>query len=155
MALGGLSVYSKDGGWGVSSVVSGIVKGWTSAIDGWLSSGNIDGVGQNSWKLLPVDVEGNQTQGAGIALGRCDRVANGTAYPKILTSLELRFDWLGQSHTRCHTRSQWVAAGAQGRRGFGARRRRCERRQRERRTLPPRRRTLLRGSWWSGLRRGG
>ncbi len=28
-----------------SSVVSGIVKGWTCAIDGWLSSCNIDGVG--------------------------------------------------------------------------------------------------------------
>ena len=44
MALGGLSVYSKDGGWGVSSVVSGIVKGWTCAIDGWLSSCTIDGL---------------------------------------------------------------------------------------------------------------
>ncbi len=71
MALGGLPVHSKDGGWGVFSVVSGLVKGWTSAIDGWLSSGNIDGVGQNSRKL-PVDVEGNQTQGAGRIVRRAE-----------------------------------------------------------------------------------
>ena len=72
MALGGLSVYSKDSDCGVSSVVSRIVKGWTSAIDGWLSSGNIDGVGQNSRKLLPVDFEGNQTQGAGRIVRRAE-----------------------------------------------------------------------------------
>ncbi len=72
MALGDLPVYGKDGGWGVSSVVSGIVKDWASAIDGWLSSGNIDGVGQKSRKLLPVDVEGNQTQGAGRIVRRAE-----------------------------------------------------------------------------------
>jgi hypothetical protein len=65
MALGGLSVCSKDSGWGVSSVVSGIIEGWPSAINGLLSCSNIDGVGQKSRELLLVDVLSNQTQGAG------------------------------------------------------------------------------------------
>jgi hypothetical protein len=53
-------------------VISGIIEGGSSAIDGRLSCGNIDGVGYNSWESLLVTVLGDQTQGAGSIVRRAE-----------------------------------------------------------------------------------
>jgi hypothetical protein len=49
--------------------------------------------------------------GLGIGLDQYDHVANGTACPKILTSLDIRCDWLDQSRPRCRKKWRLLAEG--------------------------------------------
>ncbi len=84
-------------------------------------------------------------RGRGIGLDRYDHEANGTACPKILTSLDRRFDWLGQSRPRCRKKRRLPAEGARGRQEYSVRRRRCEWPRRGRRTRPPRRMSTRQG----------
>ncbi len=52
-------------------------------------------------KVGKIFLAGDKEDAELVLIDTSDHVANGTACPKILTSLDRRFDWLGQLRPRC------------------------------------------------------